>query len=157
MDTDEEDFLRQSNAIEGVYDERSFGDAAHAWFYMLAQTRCGLKEIRMVHKILMRNQDIVHRYVGQFRDVDVFVGDHTMVQPTQILPAIKYWIKEMNGNNPDWQKLHIEYERIHPFIDGNGRTGRIFMNWHRRICLGIPILVIHEGEEQRDYYTWFKS
>lgn len=49
---------------------------------------------------------------------------------------------------------HVEYEIIHPFVDGNGRTGRMFMNWER-LKGGLPILVIHEGEEQQEYYKWF--
>ena len=50
---------------------------------------------------------------------------------------------------------HIAYERIHPFIDGNGRTGRMFMNW-QRLKAGLPILVIKEKEKQ-EYYKWFNE
>lgn len=50
--------------------------------------------------------------------------------------------------------VHVEFEDLHPFPDGNGRTGRILYNWHR-IQLGLPVHVIHEGDEQYDYYQWF--
>jgi Fic family protein len=62
----------------------------------------------------------------------------------------------LNENSKDQvsKVLHVQYEKIHPFVDGNGRTGRIFMNWWR-INNGLPILVIHEGKEQWEYYKWF--
>ena len=66
-------------------------------------------------------------------------------------------IRDNGGDNFEYisKTLHVKYEKIHPFVDGNGRTGRIFMNWWR-IKNNLPILVIHEGKEQMDYYKWFK-
>jgi len=53
------------------------------------------------------------------------------------------------------KQCHVLFEKIHPFIDGNGRTGRMVYNWHR-LKLGLPIHIIHEGKEQFKYYKWFK-
>jgi len=53
------------------------------------------------------------------------------------------------------KQIHVAFEDIHPFVDGNGRVGRILYNIHR-IKLGLPIHIIHEGEEQKEYYKWFK-
>jgi len=53
------------------------------------------------------------------------------------------------------EEFYIEFEEIHPFEDGNGRTGRILMNL-QRIKLGLSLLIIHEGKEQMEYYKWFK-
>ena len=49
---------------------------------------------------------------------------------------------------------HVMFEKTHPFIDFNGRTGRILWNIHRHL-LGLPIKIIHEGEEQMEYYKLF--
>jgi len=49
--------------------------------------------------------------------------------------------------------MHINFEKIHPFIDGNGRIGRMLLNW-QRVKLGLPVLVIKESEKQ-EYYKWF--
>ena len=49
---------------------------------------------------------------------------------------------------------HVKFESIHPFVDGNGRTGRLLMNWIR-IKIGLPILVIKESEKF-EYYKWFE-
>jgi hypothetical protein len=54
------------------------------------------------------------------------------------------------------KQWHINFEGIHPFEDGNGRIGRILMNL-QRLSVGLPILIIHEGEEQFEYYKWFKK
>lgn len=51
------------------------------------------------------------------------------------------------------KKQHVDFEVIHPFVDGNGRMGRILMNW-TRIKVGLPILIIREREKQQ-YYRWF--
>ncbi len=51
---------------------------------------------------------------------------------------------------------HIFFEKLHPFEDGNGRTGRILMNL-QKLNEELPLLIIHEGEEQMEYYKWFKE
>jgi len=52
--------------------------------------------------------------------------------------------------------VHIEFENLHPFLDGNGRIGRILYNLHRG-RLKYPPHTIHEGEEQLRYYNWWKN
>jgi len=48
---------------------------------------------------------------------------------------------------------HVFFEHVHPFVDGNGRIGRMLMNWER-IRAGLDILVIREDEKEK-YYDWF--
>lgn len=47
--------------------------------------------------------------------------------------------------------FHAKFENIHPFADGNGRTGRIVMNYFLLIH-GHPPVIIHE-EDRNDYYS----
>ena len=54
----------------------------------------------------------------------------------------------------DTAYFHAEFEKIHPFIDGNGRIGRMIMNW-QRLKNGLPLLIIRESEKH-EYYRWFE-
>lgn len=47
--------------------------------------------------------------------------------------------------------FHAKFENIHPFADGNGRTGRLAMNY-LLLLNDHPPIVIHE-EDRKDYYT----
>ena len=46
--------------------------------------------------------------------------------------------------------FHAKFENIHPFADGNGRVGRLAMNY-LLVLHGHPPIIIHE-EDRRDYY-----
>ena len=52
--------------------------------------------------------------------------------------------------------FHAKFENIHPFADGNGRTGRLAMNY-LLVLHGHPPVIIHE-EDRKEYYdaleTW---
>lgn len=47
--------------------------------------------------------------------------------------------------------FHAKFENIHPFADGNGRTGRLVMNYFL-LLHGHPPIIIHE-EDRKGYYT----
>ena len=47
--------------------------------------------------------------------------------------------------------FHVKFENIHPFADGNGRTGRILMNYLLLID-GHPPIIIYE-EDRKEYYS----
>lgn len=153
------EFLRESNAIEGVYDDESLAQAEVAWKYLIGQKKMTTGVVLKTHKILMLNQKGLRpNERGYFRTVPVWVGRRTTLKPILVPGSIEMWCRQMNKPpelEDDWQALHVEYERIHPFIDGNGRTGRMFMNWYR-LKNGMPILVVY-ADERWDYYRWFEE
>ena len=164
------DFLRESNAIEGEYSSEALTDSMTAWEYAKKKD-ISIKAILYIHRILMRHLN--PRIAGKIRDVDVWVGGRKGYNPKIIKDELNILCEKSNnlrlvtGNSlstekreRDYKELwiknwHIEFEKIHPFEDGNGRTGRILMNL-QRLKLGLPLLIIHEGKEQIGYYRWFK-
>ena len=155
------EFLGESNAIERVYDEDSLEQAIVAWEYLKQELEINMEIVLKTHFLLMKNQPLGNEEKGFIRTCPVYIGGREGLKHNEISKALKFWIQKMNykpfpNNAEEFGKdLHVQYEHIHPFVDGNGRTGRMFMNWYR-IRNGLPILVIHEGEEQFAYYKWFK-
>ena len=79
----------------------------------------------------------------------------------ELIKKINNWVGNYNSkkekiNYEEIKNFHIDFENLHPFRDGNGRTGRILMNI-QMINSNLPLLIIHQGEEQQEYYKWFKT
>ena len=150
-----EDFLKESNAIEGVYDEDSLQQALYAWNYLSEQKEMNIHVMCKVHKILMLHHPLMPNERGYMRQIPIYIGGREGL-PWKLIPtrlstlAMNMWL-----HSKHWKEHHIEFEKIHPFVDGNGRTGRMLMNWER-LRVGLPLLIIHEGQEQQKYYQWFK-
>jgi len=169
-------FLQQSNWIEREYSTRAFFDAVKAWDYAFGHKKepMSLKHILKIHKILMKN--VNPRVAGVLRKCDVYIGgmkkEYTSLfkLKSQVLEFIKdYECIISRKNKMDVEELelairknHVLFENVHPFADGNGRTGRILYNLLREKC-GLPIHVIHgwadkedvHHPEQAKYYQWF--
>lgn len=58
-------------------------------------------------------------------------------------------LRREDGIEPEaLAKVHARFEQIHPFLDGNGRTGRLVLNL-LLVRLGYPPAIIFKGERQR--------
>ena len=70
----------------------------------------------------------------RFRTGHVVVGSHAGLNPNLIEDAMRCWVDYYNSDilmeHPFIKAalLHFAFEFIHPFCDGNGRTGRLLMN-----------------------------
>lgn len=90
--------------------------------------------IRHIHGIVVNN--IEHEYAGRFRSGQVRILGADFVPPNYIkIPnLINDLVKWLYGESKKLYSLdqaaifHHRFETIHPFYDGNGRTGRLLMN-----------------------------
>jgi fido (protein-threonine AMPylation protein) len=166
-----EEFLKESNAIEGEYSKEALQDAKQAWMCGAIMLTIGAEPLSIdlilaIHRRLMKRLNPT--IAGKIRDVPVYIGGEIRNQSKeeikkQLQELVNYWNnnKEIlrNKRKQDIEyfikRWHILFELCHGFCDGNGRTGRILLNL-QRIHFGLPLLIIHHGLEQQNYYLWFK-
>jgi len=156
---EDREFLKESNAIEGEYSKEALEDAEDSFRYAYDyKDKINIDYILEIHRLLMKR--ISPRIAGKTRECDVFVRNRKCLNPEEIKEELRMLCNP--GLNPvylgeKWIKeWHINFERIHPFEDGNGRVGRILMNI-QRLEIGLPLLIIHKGKEQQEYYKWFEN
>jgi len=147
------EFLKESNAIEREYSQEALKDSKDAWDYAMSEKEVSMTMILDVHRRLMKNLN--HGIAGKIRHVDVYVGNRKCLEPPYIKKSLECLIEIKPSTEERIKEWHVEFERVHPFEDGNGRTGRILMNF-QRLKIELPLLIIHEGKEQLEYYKWFR-
>lgn len=125
------------------------------------ETPITLKDIREIHKLILT--DIQDQYAGQYRDGEVKISGSDYKPPEA--NAVQREMMELgdyvnNVTRPGSENLdspiltsaaaHAWLARIHPFVDGNGRTARIVMNLIL-IRSGYPICIVTQEERLRYY------
>lgn len=126
-----------------------------------ARTDAAIDErtIKDIHAIILRG--INRNNAGAYRSVPVMISGsrHIPPQPYLIAPMMEQFMvsfreREASGEHPVLTAayLHDELVRIHPFIDGNGRTSRLLMNLYLLRKGYTPITLKGTSEAKLKYY-----
>ena len=112
-------------------------------------------DIRSVHYLILKEIDSTN--AGKYRNENVFISGAKHVPPIYI--NVPNEMQNLIVQYQSWKDfhpvvracyLHGEFVKIHPFIDGNGRTARLLLNFEL-IQSGYPPVVI-KTENRADYY-----
>jgi Fic family protein len=122
------------------------------------QRELTLYEICSIHSLVLADRQEDR---GRFRRVPVRIAGAltTPVQPYQIEPMVSALLADMDSLYCHLHVVekvalfHLRFEAIHPFIDGNGRTGRLLMNL-QLIKAGYPPINVKFSDRRR-YYQAF--
>ena len=159
--------LREYLEVQGYAD-------ASDWVYRQAITPTGLThpgrvltlaEVRQVHRTAIGSAwsvaphpDATAREApGSFREHDIhpFPSGMTPVSWPFVPAEVASWVDQVNALDPSraafpeaLAALHCRFEQIHPFLDGNGRTGRLLLNLVL-VRHGYPPAIIYKRDRAR--------
>lgn len=112
--------------------------------------------IKQIHYLVLADK---RENRGVYRKVPVKImgAHHDSVQPYLIQQKMEQLLEDYKNNTEHvilkFARFHIEFEAIHPFIDGNGRTGRLLVNLELMRAGFLPIDIKYS--DRLAYYNAF--
>ena len=118
----------------------------------------GLTEwnLKSIHSIILKGID--NKNAGKYRNENVVISGAKHIPPKHF--DLDYLMQKLiNEYNRDWKDfhpvvkaalIHGEFVKIHPFIDGNGRTARLLLNFELMRNGYTPIII--KNEQRASYY-----
>lgn len=112
--------------------------------------------IKNIHQLVLKEIDDDN--AGKYRDENVKIKGATHIPPDYLI--VPELMEKLIINYEDWKKyhpiiraalLHGELVKIHPFVDGNGRTSRLVMNLSLMNSGYLPVIV--KKENRLEYYN----
>lgn len=115
--------------------------------------------VLLLHQMLIGGID--DTIAGRFRKAGEYVrvGSHVAPAPEHVERMIGGILAAYGSDLEMYAidkmaKFHVEFETVHPFLDGNGRIGRVLTNY-QLLQHGLPGIIIRNKEKQ-DYYDAFR-
>jgi len=122
------------------------------------ETEINKEGILFLHKMLMIGID--DQIAGRFREPGEYVriGTHIAPAPEHVERMIEAALLEYTSDLESFiidkiATFHLAFETVHPFCDGNGRIGRVLMNYQLQ-RLGFPGVIIRD-KGKKEYYSTF--
>ncbi|GAF83022.1 unnamed protein product [marine sediment metagenome] len=118
------------NEIKEVY------NSIDAFKYLQTGFKFNISSIKRLYYILTNNLTMSdgNKYPRGFKKVENIVNNQPTVPPEQVEKALSALLQYHKENKRTMYPIqlafdfHLRYEHIHPFLDANGRTGRLIMN-----------------------------
>jgi Fic family protein len=131
---------RQPERREDIFEIRNYQRALHTGEQALKTKPFSLNLLKDLHAVLLDSVRGVHRGRGKFRTIQNWIGapgtpiekaDFVPPAPDRLLEYLDNWEKYYHMQRPDaivqLAVVHAQFEIIHPFLDGNGRVGRMLI------------------------------
>jgi Fic family protein len=138
--------------LEDVQEVSNYIAALNYGMELLPKLPLSLRLIREVHQVLVTGTRGDAKRPGEFRKVQNWIGGMDPTLATfvpcpagEVVPALSSLEKFMHSEQmPELVKValvHVQFETIHPFLDGNGRVGRML----------IPLMLVADGTLERPW------
>lgn len=147
---------------------RNYVDAINDAIANLDRLPISSRLIRSTHKILLTSVRGEHKLPGEFRTSQNWIGGNSIADARFIPPHhqlvgglmgdLEKFLNNPDTNVPDLIKIaiaHYQFETIHPFLDGNGRIGRLLITLYmvQEKILTQPLLYLSTYfEKRKDLY-----
>jgi Fic family protein len=116
--------------------------------------------ILLMHRMLIEN--INDQIAGRFRKKGEYVrvSPHIAPGPEHIARIVAQMIQDFDSDHERYflekiAKFHLEFEWVHPFVDGNGRMGRSIINFQLQKLDFPPVIIRDKGKQK--YYQAFRE
>ncbi len=168
------DVLKAEAKIEALEDRKDVDEVLNyikAMNYGLERLKTfplSLRLVKEIHKILLSGVRGEGREPGEFRKSQNWIGGATIQRasfvpapPQEVMPLLDNLEKFLHDNSflPILLKtglIHSQFENIHPFLDGNGRIGRLLITFYlcQQKALDKPLLYLSDffKEHRQEYY-----
>lgn len=141
-----------------IYEAINHRDALENIFEHLAEkNEFDERFIKKINKTI--NKNILE--IEGYRTVQVFIrgSEHIPPAPEKIPNLMNYYIYNYKNDTEETflkiARYHIEFEKIHPFEDGNGRTGRLLLNYELLKNDIFPIVIAKE--DRIKYFEFLRN
>ncbi len=150
--------ISRNVSLREVFEARNLGVVTEYIYNNKKRLEIDIETILLLHKMLISN--INDKIAGRFRQAGEYVRVGRYIAPAP--EKIQFLLDELLEKYQDSDEhvlnkvseFHLLFEKIHPFIDGNGRIGRILINL-MLLQNGFPPIIIKDSEKQY-YYASFR-